>query len=137
MAQRVRTDVAHPGADANVFFHHPANRARGNSRTLIVQKYSFRLALGDRRVVEKSITGAPIGLQGFARRIAERNDALLPPFAGHANQFVFEVHVGEIHFCEFRDAHASRVQQFQHGPIALTEIGFRVRRLDELDRFLN
>ncbi len=137
VTQGVRADIVHPGADANVFLHHPANRACCNSRALVVEKYSLWLALGHPRVVEKSITGAQIDLQRFARRIAERNDAFLTPFAGHANQFVLEVHVGQIHFRKFRDAHTRRVHQFQDGSIALAQVRVRVRRLDELDGFLN
>ena len=45
MPQRVRTDVVHAGADANVLLNHPAHRASRDSRSLVVQKQRFIVAL--------------------------------------------------------------------------------------------
>src|SRR5829696_4872896 len=99
MAQRVRADVVHSRADAYVLLNHPAHRARGNSRSLVVQKKRFLIPLRDWRVEEKLVSHTQVVLNCVARRISKWHNSLLPPLSGYAYQLITEIYVRNVKGC--------------------------------------
>ncbi len=52
---------------------------------------------------------------------ADRHDPLLVPFAGYAHRRVLHVDVAETQIDEFGKAQTGRIQQLEHGTIAVDE----------------
>ena len=133
MAQCVWTDVMYARAEANVLFHQTSDRARRYARALVIQDERLGVAFGSRRMLQETFTHVEVVLQGPRGRIAERHNTFFAALTEHAQQFALEIDVAEIELDQFRNAHAGRIEQFEDGPVALSEIGFNVRGLNEAD----
>src|ERR1041385_859141 len=96
MSQRVRTDIVHPRANPNVLLNHPANRARRDSRSLIIQKQRFFITLQNWRVHEKLVAHVEITSDRRTRRISKRYDPLLPSFPRYTHELISEINVRDI-----------------------------------------
>src|SRR5215207_7311704 len=133
VAQGVRAYVVvYARADFDVLVHHAPDRARRDSRALVVQEDGQRVALGEGRVVEER--GAHFGQvshQRVQRGLAEGHYALLAPLALDANHPPAEVNVLHVQLHQLRDAHARAVEHLQNGAVALPQVRRNVGRLYE------